>query len=181
MGELMWSHELRINYLVHYAVALTSKDQPQIVSYLAGLCKEEVISVGVKLGLDYTSAVDSSNFRNDIVTRWLRKDYHVQSIGEPCWAILSLALESCGHDGIASTIRKGELILNSSTLLLYLFFGLKSMQNIRTFDSLTVPDNSHMAFDYWSILYTSPSLFCLLLPLHIFFILNETLIFILND
>lgn len=110
---------------------LTREHHAMIVSYLTDLSKQEVVNVGVKLGLSYTSLDASSNFPDDMVTRWLRKDCNVLQVGKPSWDILISALQSCDHNGIASSIRKGELPIFFNMCL---SLGFKSMQ-IRRFDS----------------------------------------------
>ena len=49
------------------------------------------------------------SFLNDMVFSWLIKnDDVIEKSGEPSWESLSNALEGCGHNGIASKIRKNE-------------------------------------------------------------------------
>ena len=92
---------------------LTSSDHAQIKSYLADLSSQEVINVGVELGLKY---IKLNGNANDMVMAWLRKDDNVMGrSGEPSWDSLCEALEAYGHNGIALRIKeKGNLLMKAS-------------------------------------------------------------------
>lgn len=98
-------------YIIYLATSaspsLTNEAHSKIVSYLTRLNKNEVIAVGVQLGLSYTRLEGSSNFRHDMVTKWLRKD---GSVMEPSWNNLCKALEACDHTGIALDIRRYGIV-----------------------------------------------------------------------
>ena len=88
---------------------LTYKCHSSITQFLSQLGNQELISVGLQLGLRYPTLkrMGSDSLLNDMVHAWLRKDDDViETGGEPSFKILCEALEVCGHKGIASEIRK---------------------------------------------------------------------------
>ena len=92
---------------------LTHADHCRIVPYLQQLTVQELINVGVKLGLQYSKLKNLSPecILNDMVHAWLRKDDCViKTTGEPSWKSLTEALRDCGHEGIAQMIEKGAIL-----------------------------------------------------------------------
>ena len=88
---------------------LTQKHHSQITQYLTSLKKEELVHVGLRLGLHYLTLKKMSpeSLLNDMVNAWLRRDDDViEGSGEPSWESLSKAREDCGHKGIASDVKK---------------------------------------------------------------------------
>lgn len=84
---------------------MTNANHGQIANFLADLSNDEVIEVGVRLGLNYTRLKDASNPRHDMVSAWLRKDDSVLMYsGHPTWESLRDVLMACGHTGIAERI-----------------------------------------------------------------------------
>ena len=72
---------------------------------LNDLDKQEVIRVGLALGLCYNKMRKMDSIE-DIIAAWLRKDDNVcEKSGNPSWASLINALDANGHTGIADTIR----------------------------------------------------------------------------
>ena len=63
--------------------------------------------MGAKLGLEYsrTKRMSQESLLDDMVHVWLRKDDNVTDV---TWHSLVTALESLGHNGIASSIKKGK-------------------------------------------------------------------------
>ena len=73
---------------------------------LNDLNKQEVIKVGLALGLCY-SKMRRMDSIEDIIAAWLRKDDNVcKASGNPSWVSLTKALDANGHTGIADTIRE---------------------------------------------------------------------------
>ena len=88
---------------------LVQKDHFQITQYLAPLSNQELVNVGLRLGLRYPTLKKMSpeSLLNDMVHAWLRRDDDViEGSGEPSWQSLSRGLEGCNHTGIASDIRE---------------------------------------------------------------------------
>ena len=92
---------------------LTQKHHSQITQCLTSLKKEELVNVGLRLGLRYPTLKKMSpdTILNDMVHAWLRRDDDViEGSGEPSWESLSKALEDCGHKGIASDIKIDDIL-----------------------------------------------------------------------
>ena len=87
---------------------LTAADHPLLTQYLRCLGNQEIKHVGTTLGLDFAhlnQMPQDQSLLDSVVTSWLRSDDHVR--GTPCWESLANALDSTGHSGIASDIRRG--------------------------------------------------------------------------
>ena len=85
-------------------------DHSTIVSYLAGLTKQNIVDVGVQLGLDFTKLTDlnGSEIKNEMIRMWLnQQDYVSQKSGIPTWRSLIMALEKNGFNGNADKIKSG--------------------------------------------------------------------------
>lgn len=89
---------------------LTKSDHPRIISFLQGkLTNQELIDVGVALGLDYIRLknTNTESLFQDMVHAWLREDDNVlKESGSPTWMSLVKALEQKGFNGVAKTIRE---------------------------------------------------------------------------
>ena len=88
---------------------LTTQDYVQITQHLVQLNYQELIILGVRLGLSYARLrrMGLNSLLNDMVHSWLRMDDDVLSVaGEPSWETLRAALEACGHSGIAFSIKE---------------------------------------------------------------------------
>ena len=88
---------------------LTYKDHDQIAMCLGDLSNREIANVGVMLGLRYSrfKKMNPESFMDDMVLAWLRKDDDIdEKTGDPSWYTLCQALEDCGHNGIASNIKR---------------------------------------------------------------------------
>ncbi len=95
---------------INSAFTLTTTDLPSITKYLNTLLPAEIVKVGTELGLDYAhlKRMKQESLIEEMVHAWLRRD---DSVGETTWHSLIRALESAGHNGIASSIRKGIWLL----------------------------------------------------------------------
>ena len=78
---------------------------PRVSKYLKQFSNDELINVGVQLGLSYSTLnrMSSGSLLNGMVHAWLRAD---DDVGEPSWEALCAALTECGHQGIASDIKR---------------------------------------------------------------------------
>ena len=75
---------------------------PAAIEYLKDMDREDVIRLGIALGLSFTKL---KMFPEDVIAAWLRGD---DKCGPPSWTSLATALERTGHTAIASKVRKGE-------------------------------------------------------------------------
>lgn len=88
---------------------LTTKQHLQVKEFLTHLNNEDLVNVGLELGLRYHKLKRMKEPLNEIVDAWLRMDdYVLEESGEPSWESLSLTLKKCGHTGIARNIRKAK-------------------------------------------------------------------------
>ncbi len=90
---------------------LTLQDHQRVKYFLKGLDNQEIIDVGIKLGLHYSTLKKMSpeSLLNDMVSAWLKRHEDVaKKSGEPSWESLCTALEDCGYTGTASDIKKGK-------------------------------------------------------------------------
>ena len=85
---------------------LSMADHYVVTQELKDLNQEELMVVGIKLGLYYSHLQNMKDLPADIVAAWLREDDVVTEVsGPPTWASLAEAL--C-HTGIASRIRESK-------------------------------------------------------------------------
>ena len=78
---------------------------PAVSEYLKDVNREEVIRLGLALGLLYSRLEGMKMFPEDVIAAWLRGD---DECGFPSWTRLATALDKTGHTAIASKVRKGE-------------------------------------------------------------------------
>ena len=76
-----------------------------VSQYLKDIDREELIRLGLALGLLYSRLEGMKMFPEDVIAAWLRGD---DKCGPPSWTSLATALEGKGHTAIASKVRKGE-------------------------------------------------------------------------
>ena len=79
-----------------------------IKSYLDDLRKQEVVNVGVNLGLDSKLGdVEEDKIRVTMIERWLKMhDYVEKNSGTPTLEKLVTALKQNGYNGVAMQIEK---------------------------------------------------------------------------
>ena len=100
-----------------------TQDLHQITQYLMPLSNQELINVGMALGLSFPKLkkMSSEALLNDMVHAWLRMDDNVQET--PSWGNLCKALEGCGHKGIATGIKEGGVNLKIHSIKIIFFFN----------------------------------------------------------
>ena len=76
-----------------------------VSQYLKDMDREEVIRLGIALGLSFIKLKGMNMFPEDVIAAWLRGD---NECDPPSWTSLATALEGTGHTAIASKVRKGE-------------------------------------------------------------------------
>ena len=89
--------------------SLEMTDLLAVSKCLEDLDSEEVIRLGVSLGLSFIKLKKMTMFPEDAIAAWLRGDDAVSEIsGPPSWGSLIIALYKREHTSIASKVRKGK-------------------------------------------------------------------------
>ena len=83
-----------------------------VSEYFKDVNREEVIRLGLALGLLYSRLEGMKMFPEDVIAAWLRGD---DQCGPPSWTSLATALERTGHTVIASKVRKGDVSTDKIT------------------------------------------------------------------
>ena len=94
------------------------KQHRDINRYLNDLDNEQIVQLGLALGLNYTKLKKMRMLPADMVAAWLRKEDDVLHVGEPAWKVLCEALKDIGQTGLAIMIQKERQ--NGSLLTLFL-------------------------------------------------------------
>ena len=95
---------------------LNVDDLPIVKRYLCDLGRDELIDLGVELGLRYPNLQLMTSLKNEMVTAWLKsEDNVVRFSGPPCWASLVRALRNINQNGIASKIEIGKSSLGMAS------------------------------------------------------------------
>ena len=83
------------------------KDHYEISSYLSDLDNEQIVQVGLVLGMNYAKLKRMRSLPGDMVAAWLRREDDVLEVsGVPTWKILSEALKDTGQTGLAMKIQQ---------------------------------------------------------------------------
>ena len=80
-------------------------DLSAVSKFLEDLDSEEVIRLGVSLGLSFSKLKRMTMFPEDAIAAWLRGDDDVRKTS---WASLAQALSDKKHTNIAGRIREGS-------------------------------------------------------------------------
>ena len=81
----------------------------QVSSLLMDLDNQQIIQVGLALGMNYAKLQRMSSLPGDMVAAWLRgEDDVLQVSGVPTWKTLSEALKDVGQTGLAIKIQHGH-------------------------------------------------------------------------
>ena len=84
-------------------------DLRTVQSHLKDLTPQNLMVLGVELGLRYPHLLEMKNLRLELVAAWLNgEDNVLNSTGPACWSSLIAALRENGHKGIADKIEKGK-------------------------------------------------------------------------
>ena len=97
------------------------KAHSQIIPLLTPLKNEELVTIGLILGLRYPrlKKMSSDCLLNDMVHAWLRRDDDViEGSGEPTLESLINALQACGHTGVVADIRKQGILCVAKRVIL---------------------------------------------------------------
>ena len=90
----------------------------EICSYLKDLDDQQIVQVGLALGMNYAKLKRMRSLPGDMVAAWLRREDDVLEVsGAPTWKVLSEALKDVGQTGLAMKIQQqhkhGLLIMHS--------------------------------------------------------------------
>ena len=96
-------------------IPLTMDDHSNITEFLNDLNIKQLLRIGGKLGLSYSTLQKMKSLPQDMlgdmIAAWLREEDNVTTTsGHPSWTSLMTTLEKVGQRGIASKIKKGETI-----------------------------------------------------------------------
>ena len=91
-----------------------SHDLHQLSIYLHQVPNEDLIRLGLALGLNYDKLKrleGRGNFLLDMLSMWLRGEDNVTKVGPPTWKTLvkALRVKTVSHNGIAQSIEKDHL------------------------------------------------------------------------
>ena len=76
-------------------------------SVLNDLDNQQIIQVGLALGMNYAKLRRMSSLPGDMVAAWLRREDDVLGVsGAPTWKTLSEALKDVGQNGLATKIQQ---------------------------------------------------------------------------
>ena len=86
------------------------KDHYFITRCLGDLDNEQIVQVGLALGMNYAKLKRMSSLPEDMVAAWLRREDDVlEASGVPTLKALSEALKDVGQTGLAMKIQKQSL------------------------------------------------------------------------
>ena len=88
----------------------------EISRYLMDLDNQQIVQLGLALGMNYAKLKRMRNLPGDMVAAWLRREDDVLEVsGVPTWKVLSEALKDVGQTGLATKIKQqhqdGELCI----------------------------------------------------------------------
>ena len=83
------------------------KDHFEINRHLMDLDNEQIVQVGLALGMNYAKLKRMRSLPGDMVAAWLRREDDVLEVsGVPTWKVLSEALKDIGQTGLAMKIQQ---------------------------------------------------------------------------
>ena len=92
-----------------FVAQLTVNDLFEVTQYLGTLLPEDLIRLGLALGLQYNNLKMMNPLREDMVSAWLnQQDNVMKKSGKPTWESLMRALRTIGHEGLAQKIAQGK-------------------------------------------------------------------------
>ena len=97
-------------------VVLDMRDMKKVKTYLKTLQKQDVIDVGISLGLDYNKLSDAGADKNSMISSWLnRQDYVMETTGIPTLRNLISALRENQLNGNVEEIEKDNPMTSTAT------------------------------------------------------------------
>ena len=83
------------------------KHHYEISRYLMDLDDQQIVQVGLALGMNYAKLKRMRSLPGDMVAAWLRREDDVLEVsGAPTWKVLSEALKDVGQTGLAMKIQQ---------------------------------------------------------------------------
>ena len=83
------------------------RDHYDISSLLLDLDNQQIVQVGLALGMNYAKLKRMRSLPGDMVAAWLRREDDVLEVGGiPTWKVLSEALKDTGQTGLAMKIQQ---------------------------------------------------------------------------
>ena len=83
------------------------RDHYRVCSVLMDLDNQQIVQVGLALGMNYAKLRRMSSLPGDMVAAWLRREDDVLEVsGAPTWKTLSEALKDTGQTGLALKIKQ---------------------------------------------------------------------------
>ena len=78
----------------------------EINRHLMDLDNEQIVQVGLALGMNYAKLKRMRSLPGDMVAAWLRREDDVLEVsGVPTWKVLSEALKDIGQTGLAMKLQ----------------------------------------------------------------------------
>ena len=88
----------------------------KISSCLLDLDNQQIVQVGLALGMNYAKLKRMRSLPGDMVAAWLRREDDVLEVsGVPTWKVLSEVLKDTGQTGLAMKIQQKYLGSSSQT------------------------------------------------------------------
>ena len=84
-------------------------DLLDIITYLRDLETHQCVSLGVAFGILHPKLSKMTNFPDDVVAAWIRKEDDVLNRCLPTWRNLAKALEQVNQNGIADKVKRDHL------------------------------------------------------------------------
>ena len=79
----------------------------EVNRYLMDLDNEQIVQLGLALGMNYAKLKRMRSLPGDMVAAWLRREDDVLEVsGVPTWKVLSEALKDTGQTGLAMKIQQ---------------------------------------------------------------------------
>ena len=88
------------------------RDHYEISSCLLDLDNQQIVQVGLALGMNYAKLKRMRSLPGDMVAAWLRREDDVLEVsGVPTWKVLSEALKDTGQTGLAMKIQQNTYLV----------------------------------------------------------------------
>ena len=93
----------------------------EISRYLMDLDNQQIVQLGLALGMNYAKLKQMRSLPGDMVAAWLRREDDVLGVsGVPTWKVLSEALKDVGQTGLATKIKQQHQHGEPSNISIYI-------------------------------------------------------------
>ena len=104
--SIAMSYSTSFTHAVLFFMSTGMRDHYRVSSVLMDLDNQQIIQVGLALGMNYAKLRRMSSLPGDMVAAWLRREDDVLQVsGAPTWKTLSEALKDTGQTGLSMKIR----------------------------------------------------------------------------